>query len=243
MGTDAVELDVFLLKCGTLVVFHGRGNYGDLDVCCFRPGNIFDLTYEQALELEFNPDYEEFSCPSDSTLKGKIPTLEQVLVDAKKSGLHIKIEFKGENPVDSTLEVAERLDMIAQCTFSCFDLSRIAHLRRLRPNRNVYKTGALFDNIPQDYLQQAEQAGATEIHLRYDTITPQIISAVHEAGFGSMIWMRGPIGMTKDCLENYWDVGNEDESMYDALLRTGVQQMCINKPDVLIGLRNKLNGD
>jgi glycerophosphoryl diester phosphodiesterase len=133
--------------------------------------------------------------------------------------------------------------MIDQCSFSSFDLSRLAHLRRLRPNRDVYKTGALFDDIPQDYLQKAEQAGATEIHLRYDTCSPQIISAIHEAGFGSMAWFRGPIGMTNDCLEKYWDVGNEDESMYDALLRTGVQQMCINKPDVLIGLRNKLNGD
>jgi glycerophosphoryl diester phosphodiesterase len=237
MGTDAVELDVFLLKCGTLVVFHG----GDMLDYCGRQGDFSDLTYEQALELQFNPNFAEFVCPSDITSKVKIPTLEQVLMDAKKSGLHVKIEFKGEGPEEPSLEVVERLDMIEQCSFSSFDLSRLAHLRRLRPDRNVYKTGALFDDIPQDYLQQAEQAGATEIHLRYDTCTPQIIFAIHEAGFGSMAWFRGPIGMTKDCLEKYWDVGNEDESMYDALLRTGVQQMCINKPDVLIGLRKKLN--
>ena len=55
-----------------------------------------------------------------------------------------------------------------------------------------------------------------------------------------MAWFRGPIGMANDCMERFLDVGNEDESMYDALLRTGVQQMCVNKPDVLLGLREKL---
>ncbi|KAL3935361.1 MAG: hypothetical protein SGBAC_009105 [Bacillariaceae sp.] len=244
IGADAAELDVFLLKCGTLVVFHGGGtdeNPGDLLDYCGRPGNILDLTYKEALELKFNPEYDEFGCSSDATLRGSIPTLEEVLLDAKKTGLHIKIELKGQETVEPSLEVVERLDMVDQCSFSCFDHSRIALLRKLRPDKTRYHTGALFDNRPEDMLERAEAAGATEIHLRYDTATPEVIQSIHDAGFGSMIWMRGPIGMKRDCLEKYWDVGNEDEGMYDALLRTGVQKMCVNKPDVLLGLRVKLS--
>jgi hypothetical protein len=42
-GADGVELDVFLLKCGTLVVFHGSGNdatQGQLDSYCGIPGSM-----------------------------------------------------------------------------------------------------------------------------------------------------------------------------------------------------------
>ena len=45
--------------------------------------------------------------------------------------------------------------------------------------------------------------------------------------------------MTSDTLKNYWDVGNEDESMYATVLRTGVQQMCLNRPDVMLSLQRK----
>ena len=35
MGADAVELDVFLLKCGNLIVFHGAGSDKN-------PGQLFE---------------------------------------------------------------------------------------------------------------------------------------------------------------------------------------------------------
>jgi glycerophosphoryl diester phosphodiesterase len=42
-GADAVEMDVFLLKCGTLVVFHGTGSDekpGLLDLYCGVEGSM-----------------------------------------------------------------------------------------------------------------------------------------------------------------------------------------------------------
>jgi glycerophosphoryl diester phosphodiesterase len=244
MGIDAVELDVFLLKCGSLIVFHGGGtdeNPGDLLDYCGVKGNILDLTYKDALKLSFNPSYAEFGCCDEITLRGSIPTLEQVLLDAKKSGIHIKIELKGEGTVEPTLEVVERLNIVNQCSFSSFDLDRLAYLRNLRPQRDTYITGAIFDERPGNFIQQAERVGATEIHLRYDTCTTDAVSSIHEAGFGSMCWFRGPIGMALDCREKYLDVGNEDETMYDIMLTTGVQQLCINRPDILLGLKHRLN--
>jgi hypothetical protein len=120
-------------------------------------------------------------------------------------------------------------------------LERITSFRKLRPNQDVYRSGAIFGaNLPDDYLEQASMAGANEIHLRYDTCRSEIISEIHEAGFGSLAWFRGPIGMSKDISLKYLDVGNEDSQMYQVLVDTGVQQMCINKPDVLIALRERL---
>merc|ERR1712113_534187 len=66
IGCDYVELDVFLLKCNTLVVFHGGGtdaNPGLLDDYCGVPGSILDYTAQEARTLlKFNPNYLEFGC-------------------------------------------------------------------------------------------------------------------------------------------------------------------------------------
>lgn len=243
MGADAVELDVFLLRCGTLIVFHGGGtdeNPGHLLDYCNVDKGILDLEYSEVLELSFNPSFAEFGCPSKKILGSqRIPTLEQVLVDAKQSGLHVKVELKGPGTVEPTLEVVERLDMVTQVSYASFDLARIAHLRKLRSDKKNYPTGALFNDIPDDFLDQANKAGVTEVHLRYDTCHKDIITLIHEAGMDSMAWFRGPIGMASDCRERFWDVGNEDESMYKAILRTGVRQLCVNRPDVLVQLRKK----
>ena len=50
-GADGIELDVFLLKCGTLVVFHGTGTDqepGRLESYCGVEGSILDYTAEEA---------------------------------------------------------------------------------------------------------------------------------------------------------------------------------------------------
>lgn len=61
MGCDAVELDVFLLKCGSLIVFHGGGadeNPGDLLDYCGREGSILDLTYGTYILLFYAWSYK-----------------------------------------------------------------------------------------------------------------------------------------------------------------------------------------
>jgi glycerophosphoryl diester phosphodiesterase len=250
LGIAAVELDVFLLpKDGSLIVFHGGGtdeNPGDLtDYCLHQDGRgIMDLTYEECNKLEFNPDNAEFPCPIDKIRSGLIPTLEQVLLDLKPSGTIVKIELKGPGVVEPVLELVERLGMIDQCQYSSFDHERLALLRRLRPDRNaatgkyVYQTGALFDKAtpPDDFIQQAVKVGASEVHLRYDACTVDNIRAIHNAGMGSMAWFRGPVGMKSDVATKYWDIGNEDASCYKTVMETGVEQLCCNRPDVLVAM-------
>ena len=40
--------------------------------------------------------------------------------------------------------------------------------------------------------------------------------------------------MRKDGTLKYMDVFNEDEQMYQCVLNTGVQAMCVNRPDLLL---------
>lgn len=246
-----VEIDVFLLKCGTLVVFHGGGNDqnpGCLKDYCNMDGSILDLSYEEARNLKFNPNHLEFGCGPDVieqlAHEYYIPTLEEVLLDAKETGVIIKIELKGPGTPEPVLELVEELDMVDQVHYSSFDHSRIKRIRELRPERNSdgshrYKTGALFDEPPENFIQIALDAGASEVHLKYSTCTRERVKMIHDAGMDSMIWMRGPVGMLQDISNLFHDVGNEDESMYLAIMKTGVKAMCVNKPDVLATLLMK----
>ena len=173
---------------------------------------------------------------------GAIPTLHDVLLDARQSGLYLKIELKGPNTVEPTLQLVEHHNLVHQCSFSSFDAGRLRLLRKLRSEkdsrsgRHIYRVGILFNDLPVDFLQQARDVGADEIHLRYDTCERSIIARIHKEGFESMAWFRGPIGMALDTATKYWDVGNEDSSMYQTVLKTGVQQLCLNKPDVMIAM-------
>lgn len=245
-GCQAVELDVFVLpKDGSLVVFHGGGtdeSPGLLDGYCLLgdsaniESSILDLTYEQSQSLAFNPNYAEFPCPQDKIASGVIPTLEQVLLDLKPyPNTDVKIELKGPGTVVPVIELVERLGMVNRCQYSSFDHARLAELRRLRPDKQRYPTGALFDvDLPVDFVQRAVHAGAGEIHLRYDTCTVQRIQAIHNANLRSMAWLRGPVGMAADARSKFWDMGNEDEACYQTLIETGVQQICCNRPDMLM---------
>mmetsp|Transcript_24080 Transcript_24080/g.49691 ORF Transcript_24080/g.49691 Transcript_24080/m.49691 type:complete len:475 (-) Transcript_24080:1367-2791(-) len=252
LGCDAVELDVFRLKCGELVVFHGGGT--DQNPGCLRDymnieGSILDYTATDARALAFNPHHEEFGCGPErihhkhENGMAYIPTLREVLHHLRDyTDLTVKIELKGPGTEIPTLNLVEELDMVGRCHYASFDHSRIRAIRDLRPQLNangehVYRTGALFANdLPDDFVTKALDAGASEVHLKYDTCTKSRIAAIHNAGMGSMCWFRGPIGMKEDCAHKYHDVGNEDESMYRTVMATGVQSMCINKPDVLVGM-------
>lgn len=245
----AAELDVFLLKCGTLVVFHGEGsdeNPGSLLGYCGIEGNILDYTAEEARQLIFNPNHPEFPCPKDKIIGSNafIPTLKEVLEAAKSSGLKLKIELKGPGTPEPTLQLVEEMDMVDQCHFSSFNIDRIARIRELRPQtdsqgNHIYKTGALFkSNIPQNFIDISMKAGASDVHFKYDTCTTERVEEVHANGMGSMAWFRGPTGMNQDVNEKYFDVASEDRLMYLFVMSTGVKQLCVNKPDVLISLLN-----
>lgn len=258
IGCDEIEIDVFLLKCGTLCVFHGSGTDqlpGLFDnYCTTMSGSILDYTYDEIINednFQFNPHYEEFGCgPEMIAFLEKeeqcyVPKLEDVLLDAKQNGIIVKIELKGENTAQATLELVEKLDMVHQCHFSSFDLSRVRIIRELRPHRcplsgkHIYKTGALFDEVPDNFIQLALDVGASEVHLKYSRCTKSRVDKIHEAGMDSMFWSRGPIGMNHDIMSEYCDIGNEDEMMFRVMMATGVRKMCVNKPDVLIKMLNQ----
>mmetsp|Transcript_4271 Transcript_4271/g.6323 ORF Transcript_4271/g.6323 Transcript_4271/m.6323 type:complete len:309 (-) Transcript_4271:71-997(-) len=249
-GCDAFELDVWLLKCGTLVVFHGGGSDdapGWLEDYCGVRASILDFTYQEAKALRFNPQCKELSVSISCGTKihsATIPTLNQVLELAKQTGVSVKIELKGPNTEEPTLELVERMNMVRQVSFSSFAHDRVAKIRMLRHHRTesgqyMYKTACLFsDSLPTNFVDISKSVGACEVHLKYDTCTKERIDAIHKAGMDSMAWFCGPEHMRKETASKYSDVGNEDAEMYGILLQTGVRSLCVNRPNVLLSLLN-----
>lgn len=251
VGSDGVELDVFLLKCGTLVVFHGSGGDeepGLLHSYCGVEGSILDYTAEEARRLlTFNKHFDEFGCGPDAITHPEdapnglphycyVYTLEEILNSLRDHpevppNFTIKIELKGPGTAKPAVELVRRLNMEHRCHYSSFDHSRIEEVKLLDGNAI---TGALFaDHVPDDFLEQCLAVGADEVHLKYDTCTYERVQASHMVGLSTMAWFRGPAGMTYDSLNKYFDVGSEDISMYRTVLLSGVRSVCVNKPDIM----------
>jgi glycerophosphoryl diester phosphodiesterase len=268
-GCDAVELDVFVIRDGAVVVFHGRDNNpaipGSLEGYCVSSSgdnstgvplqkedgsyrSIMDLTFAETQQLRFNSEFAEFPCPTEDILTARIPTLEEVLLALSpfSSMKEIKIELKGPGTVLPVLCLVERLGQQSRCSFSSFDHAQLKQLRNLCPDKAVYRTGALFDApVVQDFLDQATACGATDIHLRYDDCTVERIQDIHFHNFTSMAWFRGPVGMRQDADHRFHDIGEgrmstsdnvflENKNCYRIMIETGVQQICCNRPDLLM---------
>ncbi len=219
-----------------------------------------DYTAEEAKQtLSFNKNFAEFGCgpcfithPDDMATESigeehishycYIHTLEEVLITLRDHPdvpptLTIKIELKGHGTAQPAVKLVEKLNMMHRCHYSSFDHSKIAEVRAFCPDA---VTGVLFaDDVPDDFVERAISVGASEVHLKYDTCTYSRIQKAHSAGLGTMAWFRGPRGMSEDT-SKYRDVGNEDESMYEVVLASGVRSMCVNRPDIMAQLAEKL---
>jgi glycerophosphoryl diester phosphodiesterase len=249
-GVQGFELDVFLLKCGNVAVFHGDGGDklpGGLEGYCGVEGSITNVTAEEAKELEFRGDAH--FCPEEKLSGSSIPLLEEVLQYVKENypQAEIKIELKGPRTELPVVELVEEMDMVDRCTFSSFYHDRIHNVRKLRPQRDdngshVYRTGALFADVPDNFIERAKEVDATEVHLRYDTCSKERVAAIHEAGFDSMSWFRGVPAMKKD-IERFQDLHDEDERMYEIVLHSGVKAICVNHPGRLVNLVSDIGQD
>lgn len=236
-----LELDVFLLKDGSLVVFHGGGGDvrpGRLKGYFGVPGSIMDLTLDEARRLRFGGPV--LVCPEERWAGATIPLLEEVLQVVKDHSdtAEVKIELKGPDTELPVLELVERMDLVDRCSYISFHLERLAKVRELRPQRRddgsyAYRTGGLWSRVPEGHLTLARDAGLTEVQLRYDQCTRARVDAIHAAGFNSTCWFRGPSAMRWDAAR-FRDFSDEDGRVYTMLLQSGVQAMTVNRPGRLV---------
>ena len=261
-----VELDVYVIRDGSVVVFHGNDSPGlplgslygqvlwdhdDHEKNDAKTRTIQDLDWSQVQALRLDPTYPEFAhLAPEEVARARIPLLQDVLVALQPyPNLTITIELKGPRTVQPVLDVVESFDqdnhnnkMTTRCTYSSFDHAQLQELRTLRPDSVRFPTGALFGSpLPKDLVAAARACGATQVHVPYHECTRHRVAALAAANLTSMAWFRGPVGMVQDLPQKYNDVGSEEgPACYQALLDTGVDQVCCNKPDLAMALLQRL---
>ena len=223
-GADSVELDAFLIKDGSLVVFHG-GDGGELSKLTHSKGLITELTLEETKKVRFDADNKNVVVGSEVAERGRIPSLEEVLeVVKEKEGRLVTIELKGDNTAEGCLNLVKKMGLLSVTLFSSFKHNEIERVKELEPTA---QTAALFEleHTAEEFIKGANKVKANQIHARYDYLTKDIVDTCHEAGLKVMAWMRGPLTMK----------GMETLELYKGVMDLGLDTICVNHPEFFQG--------
>lgn len=90
------------------------------------------------------------------------------------------------------------------------------------------KTAKIFDTpLPRDWIEQTRKLKCNEAHICFADTTPQAIELAHRNGIKVMAWFPHPIN------DSIWSKFTEDAALYAQVAKSGVDIMCVNKPDLL----------
>ena len=118
--------------------------------------------------------------------------------------------------------------MINQVTFSSFHGSRTSLIRRMRSDMNTVRTGKIFGEVlPSDWIGQCLSSHCNEAHICFSDSTPENIAKAHASGLYVMAWFPHPQN------KSIWSKHTEDAVLYEEVSKSGVDMMCVNKPDLL----------
>jgi len=167
LGVPMIEIDVFKIASGELVVFHD-----DLvDKLTDGAGPIEELTLEQVKALTLEGNHQ-------------IPTLEEVL-DTLNKRTALNIELKGANTADDSVRIvrqyiAEKGYTAQDFVFSSFRWPELYRVQELEPDFDI---AVLTGEDPLDAIETAKVLKAVAINPWYKRVTAENVAAIHEAGF------------------------------------------------------------
>ncbi|WP_281763562.1 glycerophosphodiester phosphodiesterase [Neptunitalea lumnitzerae] len=171
-SVDAIEIDVYKIKSGELVVFHDN----NVQRLTGTDSTIEDFTFEELQKL---------------TVKGghKIPTLQQVM-DLIGTKCRLNIELKGANTAKDSYQVV--IDYIAnkgwtkeQVIFSSF---RWDELQKVYDLDSTMPLAVLTEKDPLLALEVAGKLHAEAINPHYKSLTKDTVAKIHEKGFKIYTW-------------------------------------------------------
>lgn len=172
LDVDMIEIDVFVVKGGALVVFHDD----NLERLTGEPGRIGDRSLGELKAL---------------TLEGghRIPELREVL-DLIDKRVALNIELKGGGtavPVNALVEtyVRERGWDPRYFLISSF---RWDELRNLRRENGLLEIAVLTEGAPEDALPVARELGAVAINPHFSRLNAGNVARIHGEGLRIYPW-------------------------------------------------------
>ena len=172
LDVDMIEIDVFKIKSGELVVFHDD----EVDALTNGTGKIEDYSLQELQELEVVGGH-------------RIPELHEVL-DVIDKKVALNIELKGSQTAKdvNTLVlnyIKEKDWKLEQFVISSFNWQE---LREARKANEKLAVAVLTESDPLDALQEARDLNAVAINPNFRTLTKQNVGQLHEAGFKVYTW-------------------------------------------------------
>lgn len=172
LGVDMIEIDIFKIKSGELVVFHDE----TVDRLANAGGKIEEYHYYNLSQLILDGNH-------------KIPLLQEVirLMD-KKARLNIEIKGKG---------TTDRLNHIIKhfiedkgwpadgFIISSFDWEELKAIRSINPTVPI---AILAGDDPIDAIAIAQELNAEAINPHFQKLTQENVNAIKEAGFKIYTW-------------------------------------------------------
>lgn len=172
LGVDMIEIDVFKIKSGEIVVFHDE----TVDRLANSGGNIEDYNIYDLRQLTLDGGH-------------KIPMLQDVLklMDNKAA---LNIELKGANTADRVnfimdYYIKEKGWSPENFIISSFNWDELKEMRKI--NKDV-AIAVLTEENPEDAISIAQELNAQAINPDYQTLTVENSSVIKDAGFKIYTW-------------------------------------------------------
>ena len=166
MGVDRIEIDVFVIQSGEVMVFHDDL----LDSLTNATGAIENYTLNELQKVIVKGGHH-------------IPTLEEIITTINRK-VPLNIELKGKNTALSTQKIVaafcakgwKKSDFI----ISSFLWDELEKYRKLDESIAI---DILTEENPLDALPIAHQLKAQSINPWFKTLTPENIKRIHQEGF------------------------------------------------------------
>jgi glycerophosphoryl diester phosphodiesterase len=215
IGVDAIELDVHLTADGKVVVIHDH----QLDRTTDGDGIVGEKTLAELKSLDAGKPF------GDALLGQRIPTLGEVLEWARGRCV-LDIEIKGgpwpyPGLEAKVVDLIREHEMVDQTIVISFEHPTVARVRALAPE---IATGTLWSARPIDPVSVAEAAGANAILPMWPYCDAETVERAHAAGLSVHPW------------------ATSDPKIVAHLIEIGVDSICSNHPDVVVGALRHTGG-
>lgn len=172
LGVDMIEIDVFKISSGEVVVFHDQ----TVDRLTNGPGNIEEYNISDLSRLILDGGH-------------RIPMLQDVLklIDNKVA---LNIELKGANTAD---KVNHTIDFYTKSRgwspenflISSFNWDELREMRKLNENVAI---AVLTEENPLDALAIGTELNAVAINPYFESLDTDIVTKIKQAGFKIYTW-------------------------------------------------------
>lgn len=166
LGVDMIEIDVFKIKTGALVVFHDEA----LDRLTHQSGFIEDFTWQELSQIKL-------------TSGDSIPLLSEVITFINGK-VPLNIELKGLETAKATLEVIQQSlnenITLQHFLISSFHFNELEKVRKLNPSIAI---GVLTEQFSEEILAFAQKINAFSIHINHENLNVSILQSIQNKGF------------------------------------------------------------